>query len=164
MITIDIGCGRKKIAGAIGIDFSSMSNADIILDLNHAKLPFEDNSVDFAFSSHALEHLTIDGFLNVLKEVYRILKPTGQFKIVVPYFTTTTNFANPFHNNNICFNEHTFRFFSSDYETEALEKYEYQTPSCPQWGLRYSANSELGIEFRTLKVGFFLFSRISRSR
>lgn len=145
------------MAGSLGIDFSSMSDADIVLDLNKEKLPFEDNSIDFAFSSHALEHLTVDGFFNVLSEVYRILKPEGQFKLVVPYFTTAANFANPFHNNNICFNEHTFRFFSSDVDTDALPKYQYETPSCPHWGLRYSANSELGIEFRTRKVTFFYF-------
>ena len=145
------------MAGSIGIDFSPMSDADIVLNLNDEKLPFDDNSVDFAFSSHALEHLTLDGFFNVLSEVYRVLKPGAQFKIVVPYFTTTSNFANPFHNNNICFNEHTFRFFSSDIETEALPKYQYETPSCRHWGLRYSANSELGIEFKTKKMGFFYF-------
>jgi len=157
MISIDIGCGRKKMAGSVGIDFSPMSDADVVLDLNREKFPFEDNSVDFAFSSHALEHLTLDGFFNVMSEVYRVLKPEGQFKIVVPYFTTTINYANPFHNNQICFNEHTFRFFSSDAETDALPKYQYETPSCRQWGLRYSANSELGIEFRTRKIGFFYF-------
>jgi len=157
MNSIDIGCGRKKMTGSIGIDFSAMSDADIVLDLNKEKLPFEDNSIDFAFSSHALEHLTLDGFFNVLSEVYRVLKPEGQFKLVVPYFTTTANFANPFHNNNICFNEHTFRFFSSDVDTDALPRYQYQTPSCPHWGLRYSANSELGIEFKTRKISFFYF-------
>jgi SAM-dependent methyltransferase len=157
MIAIDIGCGRKKMAGSVGIDFSALSDADIVLDLNCEKLPFDDNSVDFAFSSHALEHLTLDGFFNVLGEVYRVLKPGGQFKLVVPYFTTMPNLANPFHNNNICFNEHTFRFFSSDMETDALPKYQYQTPSCGHWGLRYSANSELGIEFKTRKIGFFYF-------
>ena len=86
---------------------------------------------------------------------YSVLRPGAQFKIVFPYFTNTVNFANLFHNNNICFNEHTFRFFSSDLECVALPKNEYQTPSCPQWGLRYSANSELAIEFKTLSIDKF---------
>ncbi|WP_348969958.1 class I SAM-dependent methyltransferase [Pseudomonas atacamensis] len=157
MIVLDIGCGRKKITGAIGIDFSAMSDADILLDLNKEDLPFEDSSVDLIFSSHTLEHLTLEGFLHVMQECYRVLKPLGQLKIVVPYFTTTANLANPFHNNNICFNEHTFRFFSSDTETDALPKQEYVSPSCPHWGLRYSANSEIGIEFKTLAMSYFYF-------
>ncbi|MBV7500907.1 hypothetical protein [Achromobacter sp. ACM05] len=39
-----------------------------------------------------------------------------------------------------------------------LPKNQYQTPSCPHWGLHYSANSELGIEFKTRKISFFYFS------
>lgn len=157
MVILDIGCGRKKISGAIGIDFSSMSDADVVLDLNTGVLPFDDDSVDFIFSSHTLEHLTTEGFMHVMTEAYRVLKPGGQFKLVVPYFSTQANLANPFHNNNVCFNEHTFRFFSSEAETTALAAIEYATPSCPHWGLRYSANSEIGVEFRTIQLKLFYF-------
>jgi SAM-dependent methyltransferase len=161
MIILDIGCGKKKIAGSIGIDFSIMSDADVFIDLNNQPLPFSDNSVDFIYSSHTLEHLTKDGFLFLMRETYRVLKPFCQFNILVPYFTSTANFANPFHNNNICFNEHTFRFFSSEVDCIAIPKQEYQTPSCPQWGLRYSANSELNMEFRTLRIDKFYFPKYS---
>jgi SAM-dependent methyltransferase len=157
ILILDIGCGRKKIAGAVGIDFSSMSDADLVIDLNHEPLPYDDSSVDFIYSSHTLEHLSTKGFIHVMQEAYRVLRPGAQFKIVVPFFTTTVNLANPFHNNNICFNEHTFRFFSSEPNCEALPKHEYETPSCPQWGLRYSANSEIGIEFKTLRIDKFYF-------
>lgn len=159
MLILDIGCGRKKIAGAVGIDFSSMSDADVVIDFNHERLPFDDSSVDYIYSSHMLEHLSLDGFFHVMREAYRVLRPGAQFKIVVPYFTTTVNLANPFHNNNICFNEHTFRFFSSEAECEAIPKQEYQAPSCQHWGLRYSANSEIGIEFKTLRIDKFYFSQ-----
>ena len=162
LLVLDIGCGRKKIAGAIGIDFSSMSDADIVIDLNHDYLPYDDNSVDFIYSSHTLEHLTLDGFFHIMKEAYRVLRPGSQFKIVVPYFMSSLNLANPFHNNNVCFNEHTFRFFSSDVDCEAIAPQEYQTPSCPQWGLRYSANSEIAIEFKTLHVEKFYFPKYAR--
>lgn len=154
MVIIDIGCGRKKLKGSIGIDFSSMSNADIVLDLNINALPFDDSSVDFIHTSHALEHLTVDGFLNVIRECYRVLRPDGQMYILVPYFATSLNLANIFHNNQICFNEHTFRFFSSDTSCAALQAAEYSYPSCPHWGLRYSANSEIQVEFRTEKIDF----------
>lgn len=157
MIILDVGCGRKKIIGSIGLDFSSMSDADIILNLNVEKFPFDDSSVDFIYSSHALEHLTKYGFLHVISECYRVLKPNSQLKIVVPYFTTNINLANPFHNNNICFNEHTFRFFSSDENTNSIESKYYSSPSLPHWGLRYSANSEIGIELKTLSMFFYYF-------
>lgn len=157
MKILDIGCGRKKIKGAIGLDFSSLSDADITIDLNVEPFPFDDNSFDFLYSSHTLEHLTMDGFWNVMRESYRILKPDGQFMITVPYFHTRANLANPFHNNQICFNEHTFRFLSSETTTPSMLPTEYATPSCPQWGLRYSANSELNMEWRTLAIKYYYF-------
>jgi hypothetical protein len=54
MKIIDIGCGRKKLAGSIGLDCSPFSTADIVLDLNVDPLPFEDDTIDFVHSSHAL--------------------------------------------------------------------------------------------------------------
>ncbi|MFH6955658.1 class I SAM-dependent methyltransferase [Pseudoalteromonas sp. XMcav1-K] len=157
MKIVDLGCGRKKIEGSIGVDFSSLSDADISLDLNTEKLPFENDSIDYFFSSHTLEHLTVEGFLNVISEVYRCLKPSGQFLLLVPYYQVDVNFANIFHNNQIAFNEHTFRFFSSSSECLALDKEDYQTAGCPHWGLRYSANSELAIEFETIAINFYYF-------
>lgn len=157
MMILDIGCGRKKIPGAIGIDFSPLSDADVSLDLNRDRLPFNDSSVDFVYSSHTLEHLSVEGFFHTIAEVYRVLKPDAQFNLLVPYFTDTLSLANPFHNNGLCFNEHTFRFFSSEKECAAIPAESYQTPSCPQWGLRYSANAEIAVEFRTISVERFFF-------
>ena len=159
MFIIDIGCGRKKIIGSVGLDFSDMSDADILIDLNSESFPFDDCSVDYAYASHSLEHLTVSGFLHVMEETYRCLKPNGQFKIIAPYFQGLLNFANIFLTNSICFNEHTFRFFSSEIDTIALDNNEFADLSCPHWGLRYSANCEINIEFRTLAVDFFYFEQ-----
>lgn len=157
MISIDIGCGKNKLYGAIGLDFSAVGLQDIAIDLNKDKIPFDDNSVDFVYSSHALEHLSIDGFFHIVNEIYRVLKPTGQVFLKVPYFTSNINLANPFHNNMICFNEHTFRFFSSEERVGCLDELDYLTPTCQTWGLRYSANSEIDVEFRTERIDFVYF-------
>ena len=52
----------EKIAGVIGVDFSKMSDADIVIDLNKERLPFDGSSVDFIYSSHTLEYLSLYGF------------------------------------------------------------------------------------------------------
>jgi SAM-dependent methyltransferase len=157
MKIIDIGCGRKKIEGAIGIDNSPFSTADIILNLNTEPLPFENSSIDFVHSSHCLEHLSLEGFLHMLSEMYRVCKDDGTIYITVPYFTTGLNWANPFHNNQICFNEHTFRFFSSAIECPAMSKMDYSTPSCPNYGLKHSANTDSNVEFELLKIDYDYF-------
>jgi len=47
-------------------------------------LPFEDNSVDFIFSSHLIEHLSREEGLKLLKECHRVLKPNGVLRIATP--------------------------------------------------------------------------------
>ncbi|EGJ49367.1 class I SAM-dependent methyltransferase [Desulfocurvibacter africanus] len=154
MLIVDIGAGRRKLPGSISIDFSPFADVDYAIDLNTDPLPFDDNSVDYIHSSHCLEHLTLKGFMHVMHEIYRVLKPNGQCYIGAPYFSNPINWANPFHDNRICFNEHTFRFFSSVPTTKAMPLEDYSTTYCQAWGLRYSANSEIEIEFELLHINY----------
>lgn len=48
------------------------------------RLPFKDNSVDAIFSSHVIEHLYIYDTYRLLHEIYRILKPKGWVRFVLP--------------------------------------------------------------------------------
>lgn len=47
-------------------------------------LPFNDNSVDYVYSSHFLEHTSFEEAQKILAEIYRVLKPNGVARIVVP--------------------------------------------------------------------------------
>lgn len=47
-------------------------------------LPLEDNSIDFIFSEHFFEHLFFDEAAALFKECYRVLKPNGVIRVVVP--------------------------------------------------------------------------------
>jgi SAM-dependent methyltransferase len=51
-------------------------------------LPFDNNSVPNIFSSHFMEHLTYDSAKFVLQESYRVLKPGGLLRILVPSLDT----------------------------------------------------------------------------
>jgi hypothetical protein len=37
---LDLGCGKKKRSGAIGVDYSDRHNVDVISDLNLFPYPF----------------------------------------------------------------------------------------------------------------------------
>ena len=50
------------------------------------KLPIKDETVDYLYASHVLEHLPFKEFRKALKESYRILKKGGVFRVVVPNF------------------------------------------------------------------------------
>lgn len=47
-------------------------------------VPFEDESVDFVFSSHMLEHLFLDDARRLVSDIFRVLKPGGLVRIGVP--------------------------------------------------------------------------------
>ncbi len=47
-------------------------------------LPIEDSSVDGIYSSHVLEHLSLQEFRIALRNCYLLLKPGGRFRNVVP--------------------------------------------------------------------------------
>jgi SAM-dependent methyltransferase len=47
-------------------------------------IPFSDNSVDAVYHSHILEHLDPNIAESFLREVFRVLKPNGIIRIVVP--------------------------------------------------------------------------------
>jgi len=48
------------------------------------KLPFPDNSIDLAYSSHMLEHLNTEEGYNFLKECFRCMKSKAVIRISVP--------------------------------------------------------------------------------
>ncbi len=47
-------------------------------------LPFYDESVDFIYSSHLIEHLFKEDALKLFKEAHRVLKPNGILRVSTP--------------------------------------------------------------------------------
>ena len=47
-------------------------------------LPLPDGSADGVYASHVLEHLSYTDFWKALKNTYRVLKPGGYFRLIVP--------------------------------------------------------------------------------
>lgn len=69
-----------------------MKAADHIVDLQH--LPFDDDSYDFVFASHVLEHIPDDR--KAISEIRRILRPNGMAILPVPiYSRNTVEFSEP---------------------------------------------------------------------
>ncbi len=75
-IKLDIGCGRNKIAGFVGVDIDPESNADVVASA--LDLPFEDESVDEIFSAHLVEHFNPSEAQKFFDEIYRVLKKGGK--------------------------------------------------------------------------------------
>lgn len=119
MNILDLGCGNKKCAGAVGIDINPRSDADVIHDLNSFPYPFADSSFDEIIADNILEHL--DDVVAVMEELSRIGKPGALTKIIVPYFRARWAFIDPTHKRQ--FTAESFSFFDPDHIHNKLYKY-----------------------------------------
>ncbi len=91
---LDIGCGRKKLPGAVGLDRVALPGVDIVADLNRP-LPSRDDEFDVVHAGQVLEH--VDNLVGLIYEVHRILKPGGIFLAHVPYFRSSWAHIDPTH-------------------------------------------------------------------
>lgn len=96
MKVLDIGCGRRKISGADGLDIDPNSEAKIIHDVNKYPFPIESNSYDMIYAKHIIEH--IEDPRGLVEEIQRILKYGGKAFIETPHFTNYVSYAEQQHN------------------------------------------------------------------
>lgn len=82
---INLGCGPIFVDTAdwVNLDFSPSSNAVRQANLL-APLPFSDSTVGVVYSSHFLEHVPRAAVAGVLTECFRVLKPGGVLRFVLP--------------------------------------------------------------------------------
>ncbi|MEO8204785.1 MAG: methyltransferase domain-containing protein [Chthoniobacterales bacterium] len=80
---LNLGCGSRFASGWNNIDVYSAGTE--VQKVNFlSPLPFKNGEFDAVYSSHVLEHFTPKEADHLLSEVYRILKPQGIIRIVVP--------------------------------------------------------------------------------
>lgn len=80
---LNIGCGSRFGRDWTNIDYAFRPPHIIGHDLR-ATLPYADNSFDLVYSSHVLEHFTAEEGKALLREQFRVLKPGGAVRCVVP--------------------------------------------------------------------------------
>ena len=89
-IKLNIGCGKDKYKGFIGIDIRDCGQ-EIIWDVRDG-IPFPNESVEFIFSSHVMEHFDNEESEEVLREIYRVLEKGGIFQCIIPHALDPTAF------------------------------------------------------------------------
>lgn len=80
---LNVGCGENVHQGFINLDYKWRPNMQLCWDITKG-LPIPANSIKGIFSEHCLEHIVYSQCCSVLKEFYRILRPSGVVRIIVP--------------------------------------------------------------------------------
>jgi len=96
---LDLGCGKNKTSGAIGVDLMKFTDVDIVHDLNALPYPFPENFFDAVILNHVVEHL--ESLVNTVREVHRVLKPGGEAWIATPHFTDSHSWIDPTHKSHL---------------------------------------------------------------
>jgi predicted SAM-dependent methyltransferase len=77
------GCGDKD---AVTVDIDPALQPEVVHDLNKTPWPFEENSFSEVICHHVIEHL--EELPKIMKELYRITKPSGRIYIEVPHYSS----------------------------------------------------------------------------
>lgn len=80
---VNLGCGPHYVEGMLNCDGNLFQKIDLWLDLRRP-LPFPDQSVKVAYTSHTLEHLFPEDALKLLREIHRVLRDDGIARVAVP--------------------------------------------------------------------------------
>lgn len=123
--SLDLGCGAQPrnpfgAAEVHGVDLlphpsARVVEADLVLD----PIPFGDGVFDFVTAHDFIEHVPRvvyaprrrNPFVELMNEVWRVLKPSGRFLSVTPAFPHPEAFQDPTHVNVIT--EKTFFYFEA---------------------------------------------------
>lgn len=79
---LDIGCGRNKTPGALGMDANPHADADLVHNLDDVPYPFPAHAFDAVIGRHVIEH--VQSPLAVIIELHRIVRPGGWVLLVAP--------------------------------------------------------------------------------
>lgn len=82
-LKIDLGCGSCKKEGTVGVDILAQPGVDYVLNLQIEPLPFPDQSVDYVYSSHCLEHISDP--TRVFAEISRVCADGAKLELWTPY-------------------------------------------------------------------------------
>jgi SAM-dependent methyltransferase len=119
LVKVDLGCGRRKVRGSIGVDIVPAPAVDVVADFG-CGLPFRDNSADAVYAYHLLEHL--DDFIGVMNEIWRICKHDARVYIKVPHASSPfVTWKDPTHKRGLFIS--TFAYFDETYLEGALYGY-----------------------------------------
>lgn len=93
---LDLGCGKNKREGFIGVDRRKFDGVDVVTDLR--KLwPWSDGEVEEVHCSHFLEHLTAPERIHFVNELWRVLKVGGKAAIITPHWCSTRAYGDLTH-------------------------------------------------------------------
>jgi len=93
-LILDLGCGRRKSPGAVGLDLNPAPGVDVVADVQ-AGLPFAEGSFTEVRLRHLVEH--VPDLVRLMSEVHRVCRPGALARILTPHFSAAASYRDPTH-------------------------------------------------------------------
>lgn len=151
-----LGCGTIFIPGylnvgwwphlAAGALYAAPNGVEGTVLLNHdlvGGIPAADASLDVVYHSHMLEHLSAAEGLAFTRECFRVLRPGGLLRVLVPDLELWAR--NYVYGNQFFFDEYRRGGLADDHET-------YPTNGAVFMGMLHNHGHKMGYDFDTLKA------------
>lgn len=118
---LDLGSSDHPQPGFVGTDRRDIANVSLVFDIEETPWPIPSNSVDRLLCSHVLEHITPKYMLDVMDEMWRVMKPKSQAAIVFPHADSYGFRQDPTHCNMM--NEATMAYFDPEHPSGLYNVY-----------------------------------------
>jgi hypothetical protein len=109
---LNLGCGRRPIAGALNLDQSPDVGADLVHDLNRLPWPLPSDQFREVHAYDVIEHL--DDVVKAMGEIHRVCRSGATVHITVPHFSSSNAFTDVTHRH--CFSSFSFDCFDQEHE------------------------------------------------
>lgn len=87
LLKLDLGCGKNKKAGFLGVDRRKFPEIDVVADLLDP-WPWGQSTVEEINMSHVLEHFDGSERVHIFNELHRVLIPGGKALIITPHWAS----------------------------------------------------------------------------
>ena len=119
---LDIGCGKHKWPGSVGLDIAPLDGVDIVHDLNSFPYPFPDDTFDLVRVIHVIEH--IQSIPKTMEEIHRVCRHGAEVDIETPHYTDASSWQDPSHLWHL--NTRSFDFFLAHHATNYYSKARFE--------------------------------------
>lgn len=141
-LRLDLGCGKNKKPGFIGVDNIKFEGVDVVCNLGINRWPWPDATVEEVHASHFVEHLDAGQRVWFANELYRVLKPGGTATIITPHWNSPRAFGDLTHAWPPV-SEWWFLYLSKDWRAANAPHNDGYTCDFPQPVIGYSPNPGL---------------------
>jgi SAM-dependent methyltransferase len=109
---LNLGCGQRRLEGAINLDRMSTVNPDVVHDIDKVPWPFLEDQFSQVHANDVIEHCS--DVVVTMEEIHRICRSGAVVQITTPHFSSANSFADPTHRYH--FSYFSFHYFTGEHD------------------------------------------------